>query len=312
MIKLGMIGMSAGNAHPYSWSSIINGRFDKNELTNAGYPAVSAYLEANKDTLGINAARVTCIWTQEKEISESIARSAQIENVVENLEDMIGKVDAVMLSRDDPENHVEMARPFIDAGIPIFIDKPLASNRADLAYFSKEVANGKFIMSCSSQRYSNECRTAKQELVNFGKLELITAVGKKDWIKYGVHLLEAIFALSGDPIPVSVKHVGEHDKDIVHITFDNGMQAMVYLFMDISPLFHITLYGQKGWRFIEIKNSYSQFRDTIIEFIRSVEEGKPRLSFDKTLNIIQTLIAAGESLEQGGITIDLTSRLLSV
>jgi len=311
MIKIGIIGMSAGNAHPYSWSSIINGWFDENEITKAGYPAVSAYLEANKDTLGINAAQVTCVWTQDREISESIAKSSQIDNVVEKMEDMIGKVDAIMLSRDDPENHVAMARPFIDAGIPIFIDKPLASNITDLAYFSKEVAKGKLIMSCSSQRYSNECRTAKQELANFGKLELITAVGKKDWIRYGVHLLEGLFALVGDPKPISVKHIGEDQKDIVHIAFENGLQAMVHLFMDITPTFQISLFGQKGWRLIEIKNSYSQFRDTIIEFIRSVQEGKARLSFDKTANIIQTLIAAKESLEQGGKIIDLTNRILS-
>jgi predicted dehydrogenase len=311
MIKIGIIGMSAGNAHPYSWSSIINERFDENEISKAGYPAVSTYLQANKDTLGINAAQVTCVWTQDREISASIAKSAGIENIMDNLEDMIGKVDAVILSRDDPENHVAMAKPFIDAGIPIFIDKPLAATSADLAYFSNEVAKGKLIMSCSYQRYSNECRTAKQELANFGKLELITAVGKKDWLKYGVHLLEGMFALVGDPKPVAVKHVGEDGKDIVHIEFENGLQATLHLFMDISPTFQISLFGQKGWRLIEIKNSYSQFRNTIIEFVRSVEEGKARLSFDKTENIIQTLIAAKESLEQGGKKIFLTGKIVS-
>jgi hypothetical protein len=45
------------------------------------------------------------------------------------------------------------------------------------------------------------------------------------------------------------------------------------------------------------------FRDNIIEFIRSVEEGKSRLEFAKTSNIIRTLIAGKESLEQGGRTI---------
>jgi len=305
MIKIGIIGMSSGNAHPYSWSSIINASFDGDEITKVGYPAVTAYLEANRDTLGINAARVTHVWTQDKEISESIAKSSHIENVVSDLKDMIGHVDAVMLSRDDPENHVEMARPFIDAGIPLFIDKPLASTTADLAYFSKEAAKGKFIMSCSSQRYSNECRTVKQELANLGELELITAVGKKDWIKYGVHLLEGIFALVNDPKPVSVRHLGTDGKDIVHILFENGLHATMQLFMDITPTFQISVFGQKGWRLIEIKNSYSQFRDTIIEFIRSVQEGKPRLSFHKTENIIQTLIAAKESLEQGGKRIEM-------
>ena len=303
MIKLGIIGMSAGNAHPYSWSAIINGCFDAAEISRVGYPGVSAYLQANKDTLGINAARVTHVWTQDRAVSESIAHATKIENVVNNLEDMIGQADAILLTRDDAENHVAMARPFIDAGIPVFIDKPLAITSEDLAYFSEMNAKGKFIMSCSSMRYANECLTAKTELASLGKLELITAVGKKDWNKYGVHLLEGLFALLNDPVPFSVKHIGETQKDIVHLIFKDGLQVVLNLFMDISPTFQISLFGQQGWRLVEIKNSYSMFRDNIIEFIRSVQGGKPILAFDKTENIIRVLIAANESREQGGKTI---------
>ena len=47
------------------------------------------------------------------------------------------------------------------------------------------------------------------------------------------------------------------------------------------------------------------FRDNIIEFIRSVEEGKPRLAFDKTENIIRVLIAGKESLANEGEIIQL-------
>jgi hypothetical protein len=47
------------------------------------------------------------------------------------------------------------------------------------------------------------------------------------------------------------------------------------------------------------------FKSNLIEFIRSVREGASRLPFEKTLNIIRTLIAAGESLEGGGKTIPL-------
>src|SRR5688572_18604326 len=117
MTKIGIIGMSAGNAHPYSWSAIINGIFDGNEISKVGYPAVAAYLLANRDTLGINSAKVTHVWTQEMEISKSIAGAAGIQNVCAEMKNMIGEVDAVILSRDDPENHVAMSKPFIDAGI---------------------------------------------------------------------------------------------------------------------------------------------------------------------------------------------------
>ncbi|TAN13125.1 MAG: gfo/Idh/MocA family oxidoreductase [Chitinophagaceae bacterium] len=305
MIKLGIIGMSPGNAHPYSWSSIINGQFDGDEITRIGYPAVADYLEANKDTLGLPDARVIQVWTQDKKISESIAMSSGIDVVAENLEDMIGKVDAVLLSRDDPGIHVAMAKPFIDGGIPLFIDKPVASTTKDLEYFAEKSAAGKFIMSCSSMRYANECRSVKSGLKALGDLELITAVGKKDWTKYGVHMLEAIFALLNDPKPVKVQSTGKEGKAIVCVEFEGGLLATVHLFMDISGTFQISVFGKAGWRLIDIKNSYSMFRDNIIEFIRSVQEGEPRLSFDKTKNIIRTLIAAEESLKQGNKVITL-------
>lgn len=306
MIRLGIIGMSAGNAHPYSWSSIINGHFDGEEIRRIGYPAVASYLEANRDTLGIPGAEVVCVLTQDREISASIAKSSRIAHIVDTPEEMIPLVDAVLLSRDDPENHVAMAKPFIEAGIPLYVDKPLASSKEDLRYFEEQVSKGKFIMSCSSMRFANEGRIVRQEIDELGKIELATTVGKKDWIKYGVHMLEAMFAVLDDPKPLYVQSVGEKDREIVVIDFDNGTKATVHLFMDICGTFQVSLFGQKGWRMFDIKNSYSQFRETIIEFLRSVDEGHPRLPFYKTRNIIQTVIAAIESREQGGVKINMS------
>jgi len=306
MIKIGIIGMSPGNAHPYSWSSIINGAFDAEEITKVGYPAVANYLEANKDTLGISGTKVTCVWTQDREMSESIAKSSKIPQLVNNLEDMVPLVDAILLSRDDPENHVAMAKPFLEAGIPVFIDKPLAITREDLQYFADENAKGKLIMSCSSMRYANEARIVKQEIDSLGKLELATAVGKKDWIKYGVHIVEGLFSVLNDPKPIAVRSIGKTNKEIVYIEFADGFQATIHLFMDITGTFQISLFGQLGWRLIDIKNSYSMFRDNIIEFVRSVEQGTSRLSFDKTENILRTIIAAIESSKQGGKTIEMS------
>ena len=303
MIKIGIIGMSPGNAHPSSWSAIINGTFNGEEIDSLGYPGVTHYLQANRATLGLPAAKVTHVLSQEKALSEQIALTGGIAHVVESAEEMIEAVDAVILARDDPENHREMARPFIDAGMPLFIDKPLCSNLEDLEYFASEIARGKFIMSCSSMRYASECMAAKTDLGSLGKIELITAVGKKDWIKYGVHMLEAVFSIMDDPKPVSVTNLGRQDQAIVKIDFEGGLQATIHLFMEISGTFQISLFGQQNWKLVEIKNSYAMFRDNIIEFIRSVEEGKPRLEFSKTEQIIKTIIAGDESLKQGGKTI---------
>lgn len=300
MTEIGIIGMSDGNAHPYSWSSIINGRFDGSEIARVGYPAVATYLEANRDTLGIAGARVTHVWCQDRDIAVSIAKSSGIEAVVDRMADMVGHVDAVILGRDDPEHHVVMAKPFVDANIPIFIDKPLAYAREDLDWFAEQSRLGKFIMSCSSMRYANECRIAKQELASLGTIELVTAVGKKDWKKYGIHLLEAIFGVLDDPKPAGVQHIGELDREIVHIRLAGGADVTLHLFNSISGTFQVSFFGQQGWKSIDIRNSYSMFRDNLIEFIRSVEEGKPRLDFKKTYRLMTAIIAANESRLQGG------------
>ncbi len=303
MIKLGVIGLSEGNGHPYSWSAIINGRYDKAAMDQCGYAGIPLYLHANEATLGIENAQVTHIWTQDRELSRQVAAASCIETVVDRMEDLIGRVDAVLLARDDPENHRAMAAPFIDAGIPILIDKPLCRSQDDLNYFTEQVAAGKFIISSSAMRYAAENGTVKQEFPALGPIDLATVVGKKDWIKYGIHMLEGLFALFDDPRAVAVKHVSKSGKDIVYIEFETGLLATVHLFYDIVPTFQISVFGQKGWRCIEYKNWYSMFRDHLAEFIRSVRQGLPRLDFAKTAQIIQTLLAARQSLEQNGRTI---------
>ena len=130
-LKLGIIGLSAGNGHPYSWSAIFNG-YDPSVMADCGFPVIPEYLSHQKfpDDC-IPNAHVTHIWTQETEISRHVAAASNIPNVVGRAGDMIGQVDAILLARDDPENHYEMAKPFIEAGLPIYIDKPLAVSREE-------------------------------------------------------------------------------------------------------------------------------------------------------------------------------------
>ena len=68
----------------------------------------------------------------------------------------------------------------------------------------------------------------------------------------------------------------------------------------------LTLYGKSGSLQIDHGGAYACFKTTIIEAIRSFKEGKSRLDFEKTRNVISALIAGKESLEQGGKTINLS------
>ncbi len=300
MLRLGVIGLSEGNGHPYSWSAIVNGDYDEARMAECGFPVIPAYLAANRDTLGIEGARVTHVWTQDRAVSEHVAAASHIDHVVSRLEDLIGAVDAVLLARDDPENHVAMAKPFLDAGVPIFIDKPLAFSRADLDYFDQQQAAGKFLMSCSALRYSAGVQGARVQVAEIGPVQLAVAVGKKDLRKYAIHYLEGLFSVLGDPVAKQVRHVGEPDRDILLVDFANGTQATVHVFQDIAPGGELNLYGRDGIVRVDHGGTYPAFRNSLVEAIRSFREGRPRLDFAITRNVIGTLVAARESLENGG------------
>lgn len=306
MLKLGVMGMSEGNQHPYSWAAIINGDYDQKTMDRCGSPDPPVYLKANRDTLGIHGARVTHVWTQDRTISEHIARASMIDTVVDRIEDFIGAVDAVLLLRDDPENHVRMVRPLIDAGVPLFIDKPLAYSWEDLDYFSEAVASGKHIFSCSSTRYSAGVQTSRARIPTLGRIRLAIATGKKDLRKYAIHYLEGMFSVLGDPTVTAVQHVSRRaGEDVLYLEFESGIVATVHVFMDIPPAGTLLVYGEEGSIEVNHGGAYPGFRNTATEAIRGFLEGKPRLEFQKTRNVIGALIAAKESLIHEGTRITL-------
>ena len=132
-LKLGVLGLSEGNGHPYSWSAIFNG-YDPAAMESCGFPVIPRYLEQQAwPESRIRDAEVVSVWTQDRKLSERVAKAAKIPQVVSDPENMIGTVDAVLLARDDPENHLELAAPYLNAGLPVYIDKPIAVSMTSLS-----------------------------------------------------------------------------------------------------------------------------------------------------------------------------------
>src|SRR5262249_46162042 len=111
----------------------------------------------------VNGARVVmgCPGTSailEAEKVQEYARILREEHnipLVERPEEMIGKIDAVLIESGAGGSTLERGRPFIAAGIPTYTDKPLACPSADareLARLAKEHSIPLF--SSSSLRYA--------------------------------------------------------------------------------------------------------------------------------------------------------------
>jgi hypothetical protein len=137
-------------------------------------------------------------------------------------EDMIGKVDGMLIESQEGGVHYQRARPFLEAGIPCFVDKPLSCSVAD-AIRLIELAEKKNvpIFSSSSLRYAPDL---VQLLSNKEYGEVLGAISfgpamlheyNPGLFHYGIHPVELLYTLMGS----GCKHVCcTHNKDVDVVT----------------------------------------------------------------------------------------------
>lgn len=269
-LRLGIIGLSPGNGHPYSWAAIFNG-YDPVHMAECPFSVIPEYLSQQSFPEDcIPQARVSHIWTQDIEISKAVARASHIDHVVEHYEDMIGHVDAILLARDDPASHVEMSLPFLKAGLPVYIDKPIASKQSDLEQLLAAEQFPGQIFSCSALRYAKEFNLSKHTIDELGEIQYIDAVIGKDWETYGIHLLDPVFNLIGFPEEkIKVIPFYSQDKSIVLVSWGQ----VVIKFSTVGSLnvpVELHLYGTKSTTSLVFKDTFFAFKKTLEVFVESV------------------------------------------
>jgi len=288
--RLGIIGISPGNGHPYSWSAIFNG-YEPSIMERCGYPVIPRYLEQQQfpqDTIAL--AKVTHVWTQEKKLSEHVAQAARIETIVNNFTDMVGKVDGVLLARDDAKNHVQYALPFLEAGIPIYIDKPLALSVKEASYLIEKQQYPGQLFSCSALRYARELQLSQVEKEAIGQLRYLVGRVSKDWDKYAVHVIEPLLLLIGDNVSLDKTQMwrGENVCSL-NVSFSNRVQASITTLGEINSPVSIKLYGDSGEKELVFENTFAAFKAALNEFVEGILHRDVRISTDFMLNVVEII-----------------------
>jgi predicted dehydrogenase len=302
-IRLAMIGCSAGNGHPYSWSAMFNG-YDREAMTKTcPFAGIPAYLNKEpSETLAIRGAKVThiCCTGNGGFTGRHVAECTGIPHVVDAPTDVIGQVDAVIIATDIGGEHVERARPFVEAGLPVFIDKPLADNAGDLRIFSDWVAAGKPIMSSSAMRYAKEFLPYRLSTHELGEVRFATITTPKSWEAYGIHALESIYPILG-PGFLSVRNTGTAERNIVHLKHRCGADAVVAATSDMYGAFGcLQLCGTVGHVQVAFGDTFFAFKAQLAAFIEFLRTGAHPFPFSETVELMQLVIAGILSREQGG------------
>jgi hypothetical protein len=307
-IKLAMLGMVEGNGHPYSWTAIINGKYDAKVMADCGYPVIPEYLgAAPKEELGIPGAKVTHIWCDDATDAEKVAKATFIPNVVENPEDVIGQVDAVIIPTDKGWEHLDRARPFIEANLPVFIDKPLTDREDHLQQFLKWQSEGKAILSTSAMRYAKEFAAAKSKIDELGELRLITMTTPKSWERYGIHALEGVYPFLKPGGWESVTNTGTEEANIIHCKHESGVDVVLAAISDMYGAFAcLNLYGTKGNISEQCKDTFHAFKTQLVEFVKYLRTDELPFDFAQTIELMKIIVAGIRSRDEANRTIKLS------
>lgn len=301
-IRLAILGSSIGNGHPYSWAAIFNG-YDRQAMAECPFPGIPAYLEKESaDTLTIAGARVTHVHCAGNGgfTAADVARCSRIPHVVDRATDVIGAVDAVIIATDIGAEHVERARPFVEAGLPVFVDKPLADNAADLGQFSAWVAAGRPIMSSSCMRYAKEFLPYRLSTRDLGDLRFACVTTAKSWEAYGIHALEAVYPILG-PGFLTIRHTGTAERAVVHLTHARGADVVAVASADMLGGFGtLTLCGTKGRGQVAFADTHFAFKAQLQAFVDFLRSGVHPFPFAETEELMRLVIGGIESRRQGG------------
>lgn len=304
-----MLGMIAGNGHPYSWSAIING-YDRAAMAQGPYPIIAQYLGAQPHTqVKVPGVQVTHIWTDVAAEAESVAKCSLIPNVVARPEDVIGHVDAVLVSTDDGADHVRRARPFVEAGLPVFIDKPMATTLDELRTFIAWEKAGRKILSSSGLRYAPELMALIANRAALGELRWISLVTAKTWERYGIHILEPAFVLLG-PGFLSVRLESQPGFEIAHLLHRSGVQVTLPVIADAFGSFGTgQVCGTKGQAPVRFADTYTTFRNQLLSYIEFVRTGVPPYPFAHTVELMAVIIAGIRSRQENSRRVEIAEIL---
>jgi predicted dehydrogenase len=225
-------------------------------------------------------------------------------------EDLLGRIDAVMIESQQGSRHLARARPFLEAGLPTFVDKPLAETVEDAtAMIALARQHRAPLLSCSALRYDPQVAAALERRNDLGRIlsaDVWTAAalhpGNPGLLHYGIHGVEVLFALMGRGCR-SVQAAGTDRGDMTLGLWESGHVGSVRGLREGQYGFGAAVHYEKGNEVLAIEGS-AFYRELLKVFITMCETGQPPLDYDEMPDVIAFCAAAVASQRAGGLAVE--------
>ena len=290
-LKLGIIGLDT--SHAVAFTKILNDPDNPHHVKGA--KVVAAFKGGSPD---IPSSR-----DRVDRYTKTLVEDFGVK-LYPTIEAMCGKVDAVLLESVDGRPHLKQAKPVIEAGLPLFIDKPVAGSLKDAVAIFDLAQKRKVPMFTSSS-----LRFAKGTLaVRGGSIGKVTYCETHspcslephhpDLFWYGIHGVESLFTALG-PGCISVRRGKTEDGKIKVTGKWTGDRTGVYR---EGKGFGGKAVGSKGESEVGKFDGYPPLIREIVTFLKT---GDAPVTPEESIAIYAFMEAADESKRRGGEEVSL-------
>jgi len=298
-IRAGIIGLDT--SHVTAFTQTLNKGPKKPEDADkvAGVRMVAAYPQGSKD-IESSTKRVPDYTEKVKALGVEI---------VDSVEELVKRVDAVFLESNDGRVHWEQLQPVLKAGKPVFIDKPIAGSLADTIRILDAAKAAKVPLFCSSSlRFGQTTQAVRNGAIGkvksaetFSPMSLEPTHPDLYW--YGVHGCETLFTVMGAGCKSVKRTMTEDGKVEVTGTWADGRTG---IFRQENGKdrkgYGGKAIGEKGESAI---GSYDGYDVLLFEIVKMFRTGVAPVSAEETLELYAFMEAADESKRRGGAEVTL-------
>lgn len=228
---------------------------------------------------------------------------------VGSMDELLDRVDGVMVLNINGHRHLELAGPALDRGMPTYIDKPMTCSLEEAKILLEKARSAKArAYSASSLRFAEEIEQVDTNEI--GPIVAIDAFGNGELLDmmphlwhYGCHSIEmvdAIFKRSGQGAGVArVSAVAMPERHLLDLEYRDGRYVRIRMDRKASWAFGATVHGEKGVHqfVVDFAPVYTRLVSGMVRFF---EGGDPPAELRDIVENVAVMEAGNRSIEQDG------------
>lgn len=273
MIKIAILGIE--NSHAWHFASALAPKEGEKQFPD--FELIGFYGEKGREDVKIGMERL--------EKMSSCTRYA------EHYDDFLGEADAIMVTARHGADHLKFARKYLEAGIPVWLDKPITASIEDFVEVARLAKQyGSVVTGGSTLYYTEGIQEAKKFVLENPDFAIGGAVSAPvnmvndygDFWFYTQHLAEMMISVFGTDVK-SVIAVKNADSVSAIYKYERFTVNAFY-----GGDYAVTVYGKDQKTFApKIDLGSIRFIDELVPFLGAIKTGK----VDRTLNYLKYPVA---------------------